>query len=220
MSETTDRGITNQEALEHKHNKIKIESPFLPLLNAIDTLIRSYTDNQKPFIVAIDGRCGSGKTSLAKDLSEIYDCNVFHMDDFYLPFDMRTKERLERPGGNVHYERFNDEVLVPLLRRDQVTYIPYQCYTVNYGEPTIINPKSINIVEGSYSLHPSLSQLYDCKVFLTIKEQVQIQRIRKRSGEEKLIQFLNKWIPLENRYFTELNIQSISDWILDTSSLW
>ena len=35
-------------------------------------------------IVAIDGKCTSGKTTLASKLAEIYDCNVFHMDDFFL----------------------------------------------------------------------------------------------------------------------------------------
>jgi uridine kinase len=35
-------------------------------------------------IVAIDGKCTSGKTTLAAKLAEIYDCNVFHMDDFFL----------------------------------------------------------------------------------------------------------------------------------------
>lgn len=220
MSGNIEHCESDQELLEFEHHKIKTNSPFLPLLYAMDTFIRSHTDNQKPFLLAIDGMCGSGKTSLAKELSEIYDCNVFHMDDFYLPFDMRTKERLEQPGGNVHYERFNKEVLAPILSKDPVTYVPYECSTGNFGEPTIIDPRNINIIEGSYSLHPSLNQVYDCKVFLTIREQVQIQRIGKRSGEEKLEQFLNKWIPLENKYFAESNIQRISDLVMDTSNLW
>lgn len=220
MSENMEYGKSNQERLKLKHQKINFDTPFLPLLYAIDTFIQLRTDYINPLILAIDGMCGSGKTSLAKELSEIYDCNVFHMDDYYLPFNKRTKERLEQPGGNVHYERFNEEVLVPLLKQDPVTYIPYQCATGTYGEPTIINPQYINIIEGSYSLHPSLNQAYDYKVFLTISEQVQVQRIGKRSGEEKLEQFINKWIPLENKYFTEWNIQKISDLVMDTTSLW
>ena len=40
---------------------------------------------EKDFVlVAIDGKCTSGKTTLASKLTEIYDCNVFHMDDFFL----------------------------------------------------------------------------------------------------------------------------------------
>lgn len=33
-------------------------------------------------IVAIDGRCGSGKTTLAAKLQKQLHCSVFHMDDF------------------------------------------------------------------------------------------------------------------------------------------
>lgn len=219
MSVIVDCNNMNQEVLEENH-KTKKDTPFLPLLYAMDTFVRSHTDNKEPFILAIDGMCGSGKTSLAKELSNIYKCNVFHMDDFYLPFELRTKERLEQPGGNVHYERFKEEVLAPLLKQETITYAPYQCSTGSYGEPRVIDFKNINIVEGSYSLHPFFNQVYDCKVFLTIKETVQIERIRKRSGEEKLRQFLDKWIPMENKYFTELHIQSISDLVMDTSELW
>ena len=38
-----------------------------------------------PFILAIDGRCASGKTTLAGELQKRQACNVIHLDDFYLP---------------------------------------------------------------------------------------------------------------------------------------
>ena len=44
-------------------------------------------------IVAIDGKCTSGKTTLAAGLAEIFDCNVLHMDDFFLRPEQRTPER-------------------------------------------------------------------------------------------------------------------------------
>ena len=59
-------------------------------------------------IVAIDGKCTSGKTTLAGRLAEIYDCNVFHMDDFFLRPEQRTAERFAEVGGNVDYERFQE----------------------------------------------------------------------------------------------------------------
>ena len=68
----------------------------------IDALLRD-----KDFVVvAIDGKCTSGKTTLAARLAEIYDCNVFHMDDFFLRPEQRTPERFAQIGGNVDYERF------------------------------------------------------------------------------------------------------------------
>ena len=37
----------------------------------------------KTLIVAIDGRCGAGKTTLAGRLEEELGCAAFHMDDFF-----------------------------------------------------------------------------------------------------------------------------------------
>ena len=59
-------------------------------------------------ILAIDGRAAAGKTTLANLLQEYFDGAVIHMDDFFLPLELRTKERYATPGGNVHYERFNE----------------------------------------------------------------------------------------------------------------
>jgi adenylylsulfate kinase-like enzyme len=35
-------------------------------------------------LVAIDGRCASGKTTLAAALKEKLSCEIIHMDDFFL----------------------------------------------------------------------------------------------------------------------------------------
>ena len=51
---------------------------------------------KSPFLLAIDGRCAAGKTTLTTELAEQWDCNVIHMDDFYLPFRDRTPERMEK----------------------------------------------------------------------------------------------------------------------------
>jgi len=39
---------------------------------------------QEHMFVAIDGPCASGKTTLARNLSERFGGNVLHMDDFFL----------------------------------------------------------------------------------------------------------------------------------------
>lgn len=50
-----------------------------------------------------------------------------HMDDFFLPLEMRTPQRLQQPGGNVHYERFLETVLKPLSLQQTVFYQPFDC---------------------------------------------------------------------------------------------
>ena len=57
-------------------------------------------------LIAIDGRCGSGKSTLGAYLQQKMYVNLLHMDDFYLRPEQRTPMRREEPGGNVDRERF------------------------------------------------------------------------------------------------------------------
>ena len=164
----------------------------------------------KPIIIAIDGRCASGKTTLAKAISEQIDCNVIHMDDFFLRPEQRTANRLATPGENIDHERFLVEVLIPLSKGLPVTYHPFDCHKMGFGEEILLSPKKINIVEGSYSYHPSLRDYYAYTFFLTISLEEQMKRIIDREGVEKAKIFKEKWIPLEEEYFKTLEV---TEWI-------
>ena len=81
-------------------------------------------------IIAIDGRCAAGKTTLAARLAKELGGDVIHMDDFFLPPALRTQERRSEPGGNVHYERFLTEV-IPKLASGQASC--YSCARLYAG---------------------------------------------------------------------------------------
>ncbi|WP_160690403.1 uridine kinase [Clostridium sp. C2-6-12] len=196
--------------------KIKlINDDYGPVLKIIECLYKE----KKELLIAIDGRCGGGKSTLGKIIQESFNCNIFHMDDFFLPLEMRTTERLTEAGGNVHYERFKEEVLIPLKNQEQVIYKRYLCKNWAFDQPIKFERKSLNIVEGSYSLHPTLRGYYDYKIFIDVAENVQHERILKRNGKEKFQDFLNKWIPMEEYYFKELSIKSHCDLIVETGSI-
>ena len=154
-------------------------------------------------IVAIDGKCTSGKTTLASKLAEIYDCNVFHMDDFFLRPEQRTPERFAEVGGNVDYERFQEEVLLPLKNGKAFSYRPFDCSTFTLAVPVAVAPKKLNIVEGTYSHHPYFGNPYDLKILLTVDEETQRQRILERPAFLHK-RFFETWIPMENKYFAKL----------------
>ena len=170
--------------------------------NSINNLLAS----KERITAAIDGPCASGKTTLAKKLSDIFDANVFHMDDFFLRPEQRTKERLSVPGGNVDYERFYDEVLSKLCDNKPFSYRPFCCKTMTLLKPVLVKPKRLNIVEGSYSMHEALRGFYDLTVFLDISPLEQKERILKRNPQNADM-FFTKWIPLENMYFEECKIK-------------
>lgn len=157
--------------------------------------------------VAIDGNCAAGKTTFANALSKEFNCNLFHMDDFYLTPGMRTTERLNEPGGNVDRERFLKEVLEPLRNGEEIIYKPYDCTVKDFKEPVKIIPERVVITEGSFSCHPELFDFYDLHIFLSIPPEKQMERIIKRNGEKEAENFKNKWIPLEEKYFEYFNIK-------------
>ncbi len=161
-------------------------------------------------IVAIDGRCGAGKTTLATQLSEHMDCNVIHMDDFFLRPEQRTAERLNTSGGNVDHERFLREVLIPLSENTAFSYQPYSCRAQALGEAVYITPKPVTIIEGSYSCHPNLCDYYDLRIFADVSPDEQIKRITARNGDDVKM-FIKKWIPLEEKYFAEFNVKGNSN---------
>jgi uridine kinase len=166
-------------------------------------------------LIAIDGRCAAGKTTLAARLQELILCNVIHMDHFYLRPLQRTAERLNEPGGNVDYERFLEEVLLPLKGSGDFSYRPYDCQSQGFGESVYINANAVNVVEGSYSCHPALRGYYDLRIFLSVSPEEQKRRIRQRNGDAQAADFINKWIPLEEQYFLSYNVQENCDLCYD-----
>lgn len=189
---------------------------FQPAVDAINDLLEDedYMD-EEILIIAIDGPSGSGKTTLAAFLQEKFDANVFHMDDFFLREEQRTEERLKEVGGNIDYERFREEVLIPLWYGDPVTYRPFSCKTMQLekDKEEIIKPKRINIVEGSYSQHPYFGEPYQLRIFCDIDKESQLENISKRIGDnrELMTKFRNEWIPKEEEYIKANELDEKAD---------
>ncbi len=184
---------------------------FLPVLERLDNLMRK----KERIAVAIEGGSASGKTTLGEILSEIYDCTVFHTDDFFLPPEKRTPERFKEIGGNVDYERFEKEVLLPLSMGETINYKPFDCSTMSFSEGNKIHPTSLVIVEGAYSMHPTLEKYYGLKVLLAISPEKQKERILRRNSPSFAHRFFNEWIPLENIYFEKTGIKKRVDLIIE-----
>ena len=95
-----------------------------------------------PVIIAIDGRSGAGKTTLAIELAarlrEHHKVSLFHLEDIY-------------PGWNglaAGIERYVSTVLAPLHRGDPAEWVSWD-WTAHYdGETRTTQPAEIVLVEG------------------------------------------------------------------------
>lgn len=181
----------------------------LPLLTAL----QNPQTTTAPVVLVLDGDAAAGKTTLAQHLQPLMNAQVIHMDDFFLPPQLRTPERLQTPGGNVHYERFSDEVIPHLWKGNPFSYQRYDCQTGAWHTQSV-PPAPVLLVEGSYSLHPSLLPIYQrhgaLTSFLAVNPHEQQRRLLNRNPN-LLSRFETEWIPLEKSYHQAYDIQRKAD---------
>lgn len=188
-----------------------INKAFIPYFGAIAAV----ENLERPAVIAVDGMCGSGKTTLSETLSRLFDAPVIHMDDFFLPFEMKTIARIAEPGGNVHYERFDAEVAANIKSGKAFEYGVYDCSQGSIAGVKRLEPAPLVIVEGSYCMNPHIRDIYDLKIFVETDEETQLARLTTREGEG-VKAFKDRWIPLENRYFSKLAIKEKCDIVVRT----
>lgn len=176
---------------------------------------RAEENRKRSWIIGIDGMAAAGKTTLAAEIAETFHGQVVHMDDFFLPAELRTEERLGEPGGNVHYERFSAEAASGLRRRALFEYGVFDCSRMTITGKRVIDGGGPVIVEGAYSLRPEFRDLYDLKIFMKINERLQTERVIVRGGEEKAEMFRERWIPLETAYFDALGAEEAADVVVE-----
>lgn len=204
---------SDMSAVHHSAKYRECEKPAYRIVNCgyirlfpILEKVAKKLPTDTPCVIAIDGRAASGKTTMANQMKAILDADVIQMDEFFLPPALRTKERFETPGGNVHYERFMEEVLPNVCVPGTFSYRKFDCSKMDYNGERIVGNSCFRIVEGSYSCHPLFGDYADVTVFSNIEPEEQLSRILHRNGAEMLEMFRNRWIPLEENYFKEYDI--------------
>lgn len=172
-----------------------------------------------PVVLALDGRCGSGKTTMAAALAEQFpDSIVLHTDDFYLPPADRVPGWEHIPCANMDLTRLRDEVLRPAKAGKPVPYRAYCCREGTYRPAQLLPAQPLVILEGSYSHHPLLTDCETLRVFVTCSQAEQTRRLRAREGA-RYANFAARWIPLEEGYFAQYGIEERADFVVDTTNV-
>lgn len=198
----------NRHKTKRSDREMRELTQYLYVFHQINQALAEAGNRQ--VLAAIDGMCASGKTTLGEIIQSAYDCNVFHMDDYFLRPWQCSQKRLAQPGGNVDYERFKEEVLDHLSDPGGLDYRPYDCRTQSLKAPVHVPWRRLNVVEGAYSQHPFFGDVYDLRFYCGIGQEEQLRRIRQRNGEEQLEVFQSRWIPMENNYLAAFEIEKKS----------
>lgn len=177
-------------------------------------LIEKFIEENKKLVIAIDGPSGSGKSTLSSLLEEKYNVLVFHTDDYFLHPSRKTNERLNEPGGNLDYERMQNEIFEN-LENETIISNHFNCMTNELEYRQAFIRKNIILIEGVYSMHPKFIEYYDLKIFLNVSRETQHKRILQRSNDFMLSRFIKEWIPLEDLYFDTFQIKKLADIVIE-----
>ena len=182
------------------------------IISSIETLLQK----KERIVVAIDGMCAAGKSTLALELKQKFNGEIIPMDSFFLPKELRTKERYQEPGGNIHYERFMQEIMIPFINYNKVGYRSFDCKKMEYSNYKEVPVTSLYLIEGTYSMRIEFQAFYDLSIFLKCSVEEQNRRIIARNGELQAHTFQKVWIPFENSYFEHLEIEKHCDIVVNT----
>ena len=174
------------------------EADFVPLFRLIE--------DRRPAVLALDGFCASGKTTLASCLADRFGARVIHTDDFYLPADMRSDERYAEPGGTIHYERLKREV-IDCLTAPSLTYGVFSHEIMDIARTVTLPKTPLTVVEGAYACHPYFGDYADLRCFMETTPDEQRRRILTRNGPDRLKLFESRWIPYEQNYESAFHIK-------------
>lgn len=205
-------------AVHHSENYRVSECPayrivnrrFLKILPILQRAVL-LPEKNKTKVISIDGRAASGKSTMAEMLGVVLDAGIIHMDDFFLPMDLRSDKRFAEAGGNIHYERFREEVLPNIASPEGFKYRVFDCSQMDFGGERQVDESDWRIVEGSYSHHPKFGDYADLQIFCNIGKDEQKKRIIARDGEGMAEVFGKRWIPMEEDYFRTYQIRESAD---------
>lgn len=193
----------------------------MPQYIALVDKIRSLTTGRtKPFLVAIDGRSGVGKSTIAQAIAEEFGGIVVLGDDFFAggpdsEWDARSAEA--KVADCIDWRRLRREALDPLLAGRPASWHPFNFISgVGLSEEVVQrNPAAVIILDGAYSCRPELADVVDLSVLIEMTDDnLRRQRLLAREGHDFMASWHERWDAAEDHYFTQVVPRSRFDLII------
>jgi uridine kinase len=172
-------------------------------------------------LVALDGRSGVGKSTIANGLVERLDGALISGDDFYAggtdaEWTARTPE--QRRARVFDWHRLRVDALDPLLAGRVAAWRSFNWQTwEGLSEDLLVcEPAPVIVLDMVYSCGPELSDLVDLSVLVTLDDEERIARLAARDGAEHRDRWLALWESAENHYFTHIRRPDSFDLVVTT----
>jgi uridine kinase len=187
------------------------------LLDKIQSLTAG---RKKPLLVALDGRSGVGKSTMAQAIAQELGGIVVIGDDFFAggpdsEWDERSAEA--KVADCIDWRRLRKEALEPLLAGLPASWHPFN-FISGFGlseELIHRKPAPIIILDGAYSCRPELADIVDLSVLIELSDdKLRRQRLLAREGHDFMASWHERWDAAEDHYFTQVVPRSMFDLVI------
>lgn len=186
-------------------------------IGKIETEILERSSSKGRFCIAVSGFGGSGKTTVAQQLTNtLQEASIVNVDDFILN---RLMAR-DADWSDVDWERLEKEVLIPWKKgTDVLSYEVYDWSKDVNAKNRQVSLSRFLIVEGVGLLRPAFSKYFDYSIWIDCEISEAIKRGACRDREEYKVnhdkQWEELWGPNDEDYFQKYNPKSLADVVLD-----
>jgi len=167
-----------------------------------ELVAQSSSGHERPYVVAIDGRSGTGKSTLASTLVDGLDAAIIDGDSFFTGgVELRTDDPQSRAADCIDW-RLQREIILTLQAGRTASWLPFDWNAVDGSrstKPVHVESKPVLILEGVYSARPELSDLIDLRVLLVAPKSVRGRRLNRREGG--IGPWEEQWHQAEDWYF-------------------
>ncbi|CAJ62866.1 hypothetical protein FRAAL4224 [Frankia alni ACN14a] len=156
-------------------------------------------------VLAVDGRSGAGKTTLARAVAERLDAPVLRMDDLYDGWD----------GLDAGIDQLVARILRPLARGERACWHRYDWHEGRYGPRQTLDPATaILVVEGVGAGARAASPLLSGLVCVAAPGPVRRRRALARDGHT-FAPHWDRWARHEDRYFAAEDVAGRADLLVN-----
>lgn len=151
--------------------------------------------------VGIGGHGGAGKSTLA---GLIPGAQVVGTDEFW-------------DGDGFDLGRLRREVFEPLLAGRLARFASWDWERRRPAGERAVEPRGVVVVEGVCALHRMFRDGYDVRVWVDAPYEVRLERGVARDGEEARATWVERWMPMEDRYVERDDPVSCAHLVVDGS---